>query len=78
MSGQTHTLPHSSALPRSQVQIPRLVPRPIKVGRQAEGSTSRVGEWLVKSAVLSCEGAGGEVHSSVAQVIENEPLPGHM
>lgn len=47
----------------------------MKAGRQAEGSASRVSEWLVKSAALSCEGVGGEVHSSVAQIIENEPLP---
>lgn len=58
------------------MQIPRLVPRPIKAGRQAERSASRVSEWLVKNAALSCEGVGGEVHSAVAQVIENEPLPG--
>lgn len=57
------------------MQIPRLVPRPVKAGRQAEGSSSRVSEGLVKSAALSCEGGGGEVHSSVAQVIEKEALP---
>lgn len=57
------------------MQIPRLVPRPVKAGRQAEGSAGRVSVWLVKRAALSCEGVGGEAHSSVAQVIENEPLP---